>query len=60
MGSGGGRSHLQVRVLPTKGRYISAHYLIGSEGRRDMNCLELVSSDLSVYSPVSVLKYGID
>jgi hypothetical protein len=23
-----------------------------------MNCLELVSSDLSVYSPVSVLKYG--
>ena len=23
--AGGGRSHLQVRVLPTMGRYISAH-----------------------------------
>jgi len=25
MGSSGNKRHLQVRVLPTKGRYISAH-----------------------------------
>ena len=36
-GAGGSRSHVQVRVLPTMGRHIQAHYCpvyYGAEGCR--------------------------